>query len=198
MDHSAKAAQIRNTATEKIKEVQADRSLSDVGKGQQIRTIREKANSEIAQLRQSRDGELNARAKTLRSQLFTPGHKLAATETEKTIGTMSYRDAIFRAESFASPDIALRMIERARATGDDLLARAIAFVSYERNWPTVLDQYIGADDVSRNALNELRTLEAPKGSAQKFQSNMTFSAIPEAPEERAARVAEHSGSANAA
>lgn len=197
MDHLEKATQIRNTATARIKEIQVDGGLSAVGRGGQIREVREAANKKLAALRADSVGEVNARRESLRSQLFGLGHRLSATESEKIATVMSYRDALFRAEAFETPDAALKALLRSRAIGDHQLAMAIATISHERGWHGVVDSFVADSQGMASTLGELRSLEEPKSSAQKFRETLSFSLIPETRAEQIARVASH-GTADAA
>jgi hypothetical protein len=193
MDHVQESAHIRNAALEKIKNIQADGRLSDSGKGEQIATIRTEANKKIAALREKVRDVKADEIETLRKSLFSSNNRGGASETEKITAAMSLRDAVFRADASESPEAALRMIQRARATGDELLAQAVGYVAYERNWHGVVDAFVGPSGSTRDALDKLRALEAPRSAGARFQNSMSFTSIPEQPEERAARVAANAG-----
>ncbi len=79
------------------------------------------------------------------------GHN-AATEVDKQAAKLNYRDALFRADTIADENAALRMLGRAQMTGDKELAKAIAARAYEQGWNRALNDYAGQSEAIQSNL----------------------------------------------
>lgn len=71
--------------------------------------------------------------------------------------SLSYRDALDRAHQIDAGDTraALRLLEQARVTGDDLLSRAILAVAYTNRWNDVVNAYTDANPTAYKDAEEL-------------------------------------------
>ncbi len=184
-----RATTARSRADEEIRRIQADKDLTMEAKGRRIAEIRTKANAEVAKLKATHAKETNeAYGRSLR-HLFAPSYKAAATETEKQLTQLNYRDALFRADGLETPTAAQRMFGRAPMVGDKLLMQAIASVSFERNWTPVLEEFARTSPDVESGLQELQQFESQRGNRQaQFRESVAFSGLNETPEEAKLRM----------
>src|ERR1043166_9247356 len=125
------AIEVRNRAVGRIDAIRVRDDLSNKKKTEMIAAERERANKTITDLRDGHTAERAAQRETLKSRLFGLGHKANATEADKHAAITSFRDAQFRVAGLGSQDEARRLLQRARMSGDRLLARAIGSLAYE-------------------------------------------------------------------
>ncbi len=185
----SEAFQKRSATEAQIKTIQNDKDLTDEAKAKRIAPLRATLNSYLAQERGSAAASRDEQhTKTLR-KLFGLSVRQSASETEKIAVMQSHRDALFRADGLTKPEDAHRLLERARLVGDELLARGIALVSYERSWAEVLEAYASASTDTAGQLSELRMLEDRSMSRQRQMNEaVQYSPIGETAEERAIRM----------
>jgi hypothetical protein len=184
-----KAMSLRQSAVEKIRAVQADKDLTVGAKARRIAEIREAANKKISELKSAHVKEQFEQSDKLHHRLFGLSFKITATESDKTLERMSYRDALFRADSIEKPQDALRLLGRARMVDDKLLSKAIAAIAYERDWAGVLDDYAGTSEAVAEDFQALNIYEMGRINAQnRVSDSMSFSQIPESKEEQTARM----------
>jgi hypothetical protein len=188
-DFMAKANRTREEASAEIARAQTDPDLTIEAKGRTISAIRTKANKEIERLgREYAAAQVSERDDAHRA-LFGLTFKVGATEADKTAAQASYRDAIFRADALTDSQHALRMFGRGQMVGDMILMRAIAAVSYERGWDSVLRDFGATSETVAAALNELMVSEQRRTNLQvRTNAGMTFSMIPETSEELTVRL----------
>ncbi len=189
MDALEKAANTRRTAEEKIRAIQADKDLTADAKARHIAEIRGKANPEVAKQREAHGAEAAERRASLHRRLFGLSFKLAAMESDKELARMSYRDALAKSDAVASPDEALKALERAGRTGDAMMTKAVLCVSHERGWNSVLESHAHTNESFSEGLQELQGLERRAANRQiQFRESMAFSNVRETPEEMNARM----------
>jgi hypothetical protein len=192
-EHLQKASEIRRAAEQRISEIQGQKEPADSEKVKRIMEIRAWANEQIeTQKRLHARTRNEARTRVMR-RIFGLGFAAGVGEGEKALVRTSYRDAIFRAQSAATPDEAQLFLERANATGDGLLARAVALIAFERGWHDILALYLEAHESARNALAELHAMDRAQKREQQFLETVAFSQIAETEEEQAARLAAEEG-----
>ncbi|HEX8140841.1 MAG TPA: hypothetical protein VF544_24960 [Pyrinomonadaceae bacterium] len=188
-EHLQKASEIRRAAEQRVADIQLHTEPDDAARVKQIMEIRAWANEQIeTQKRLHAQTRREARTRLLR-RIFGLGFASGVTEGEKAMVRASYRDAIFRAQSAATPDEGQLFLDRANAIGDALLARAVALIAFERNWHDVLAAYLETHESARTALAELHALDRAQKREQQFLETVAFSQIAETAEERAARLA---------
>ncbi len=184
-----KAMSLRQSAVEKIRAVQADKDLTVGAKARRIAEIREAANKKISELKSAHAKEQYEQSDKLHQRLFGLGFPLGTNEADKQLERMSYRDALFRADSMEKPEDALRLLGRARMVNDKLLAKAIAAIAYERDWAGVLNDYSGTSEAIAEDFQALNIYEQGRINAQnRVSDSMAFSGISETPEETKARM----------
>ena len=189
MNAHEKVSNLRHKAEEKIRAIQADKDLTADAKARRIAEIRGKTNPEVAKQRTAHGAETEERRARLQRRLFGLSFKITATESDKELARMSYRDALSRADSIKSPDDAQKAIFRAQRMGDGMLEKAVLNVAFERAWNSVLETYAATDESFSEALQELQGLERRAANRQiQFSESMAFSNIRETPEEIQARM----------
>jgi len=189
MNALEKVSNLRHKAEEKIRAIQADKDLTADAKARRIAEIRGKTNPEVAKHRTAHSAETAERRASLQRRLFGLSFKLTATESDKELARMSYRDALSRADGIKSPDDAQKAIFRAQRMGDGMLEKAVLNVAFERAWNSVLETYAATDESFSEALQELQGLERRAANRQiQFSESMAFSNIRETAEEIQARM----------
>jgi hypothetical protein len=188
-EHLQKASEIRRAAEQRIADIQGLEELDDSARVKQIMEIRAWANEQIeTQKRLHAQTRREARTRILR-RIFGLGFVAGVSEGERALVRTSYRDAIFRAQSAATPDEGQLFLDRANAVGDALLARAVALIAFERGWHDVLAAYLETHEASRTTLAELHAMDRAQKREQQFLETVAFSQIAETAEEQAARLA---------
>jgi hypothetical protein len=184
-----RATTARSRADEEIRRIQADKDLTMEAKGRRIKEIREKANNEVSKLKATHAKEKSETRDRLHRRVFGLSFKAGATETEKLLTQANYRDALFRADGLQKPEDALRMFGRAQMIDDKLLMKAIAAVSYEQDWGSVLNDYASTSPDVESGLQELQQFEGQLGNRQaQFRELTAFSGLNETPEEAKLRM----------
>jgi hypothetical protein len=72
--------------------------------------------------------------------------------------SLSYRDALDRANQITGTRDALALLEQARVSGDDILARAVLSVAYTNGWADVINAYTASNPQNEAAADELWSL----------------------------------------
>ncbi len=188
-DYLTRASELRASAAARIKEIQSDKDLTETAKGKRNAEIRVPTNEKLTAYKNKHEAEKMETRDKLHRQLFGIGHRFGATEADIQAAKLNYRDALFRADSIADENAALRLLGRAQMTGDKELAKAIAAVSYEKGWNRALNDYAGQSEAIQSNLQELLDYERRVGNAQdRMTESMSFTQIPETPEEQKARM----------
>lgn len=182
------ANNVRNNAAARIKEIQSDRDLTAQAKAKRIAEIRQTANETLKTLRGEYEKERSERASGLKRQLFGLSFKSTATDADRHLARMNYRDAMFRTDSLKDAREAERLFTRAQTAGDKELMKAIAAKAYETGWGNILDSYAGESPDIASGLEELVGTERDGNSQSRFATSMQFTQIAETPEEREVRM----------
>ncbi len=184
-----KASELKNNADSQIREIQIDKDLTQTAKAKRIAEIRAKTNEKITVFQTEHYQSKKETRDTLHHRLFGLGFSFGATEADKQAAKLNYRDALFRSDSIADENAALRMLGRAQMTGDKELAKAIASVSYEKGWSRALNDYASQSEALQSNLQELIDYERSLGNAQiRANESMSFAQIAETQEETKARM----------
>jgi hypothetical protein len=184
-----KAAELKANADSQIREIQANRDLTQTAKAKRIAEIRAKTNEKITAFQTEYHNEKKQTRDSLHHRLFGLGFSFGASEADKQSAKLNYRDALFRADTIADENAALRMLGRAQMTGDKELAKAIASVSYEKGWSRALNDYASQSEAIQSNLQELIDYERSLGNAQiRANESMSFGQIGETQEETKARM----------
>jgi hypothetical protein len=184
-----KASELKNNADSQIREIQIDKDLTQTAKAKRIAEIRAKTNEKITVFQTEHYQSKKETRDTLHHRLFGLGFSFGATEADKQAAKLNYRDALFRSDSIADENAALRMLGRAQMTGDKELAKAIASVSYEKGWSRALNDYASQSEALQSNLQELIDYERSLGNAQiRANESMSFAQIAETQEEQKARM----------
>ena len=148
-----------------------------------------KTNEQIATYkRESIKGNTETRD-NLHRRVFGLSFPLTATEADKQAARLNYRDALFRADSITDENQALRQLGRARMTGDNELAKAIAARAYEQGWDRTLNEYASQSESIKRNLKELIDYERDLGNVKiRVADSASFSMLPESTEEQVARL----------
>ncbi len=184
-----KASELKNNAASQIGEIQTDKDLTQTAKAKRIAEIRAKTNEKITAFQSEYYQSKKEQRDTLHHRLFGLGFSFGASEADKQSAKLNYRDALFRADTIADENAALRMLGRAQMTGDKELAKAIASVSYEKGWSRALNDYASQSEAIQSNLQELIDYERSLGNAQiRANESMSFAQIAETQEEQKARM----------
>jgi hypothetical protein len=184
-----KAAELKNNADSQIKQIQIDKDLTQTAKAKRIAEIRVKTNEKITACKSDYYESKKEARDTLHRRLFGLSFPLGATESDKQSAKLNFRDALFKSDTIADENAALRLLGRAQMTGDKELGKAIAARAYEEGWSRALNDYAGQSESLQNNLRELIDYERSLGTAQiRASESMGFSQIPETSEEQKARM----------
>jgi hypothetical protein len=184
-----KAAELKNNAASQIREIQLDRDLTATAKAKRIAEIRVRTNEKITRFQSEYYESKKETRDTLHHRLFGLGFPFGASEADKQAAKLNYRDALFRADTIADENAALRMLGRAQMTGDRELAKAIAARAYEKGWSRALNDYASQSEAIQNNLQDLINYERSLGNAQiRANESMSFAQIAESAEELTARM----------
>ncbi len=184
-----KAAELKANADSQIRQIQIDKDLTQTAKAKRIQEIRARTNEKITAFQSEHYQSKKETRDTLHHRLFGLGFPFGATEADKQAAKLNYRDALFRADTIADENAALRMLGRAQMTGDKELAKAIASVSYEKGWSRALNDYASQSEALQSNLQELLNYERSLGNAQiRANESMSFAQIAETQEETKARM----------
>ncbi|MGH3810272.1 MAG: hypothetical protein ACRDRU_27360 [Pseudonocardiaceae bacterium] len=149
---------VRQTSEKTYAGIRADPNLSDVGKRKAMAAAWLKCSTTLAEIRATETDAVAARRSFLEGQLFGIG-------SGGPMAAADYRDAQDRAEQSAQPKDAFKLLDRTTRTQDETLAKAVAAHAVEQGWCDVLDRYAATRPAVRDALAELRWIDAEMGSS---------------------------------
>lgn len=139
-------ASIGRRFTERLKAVRSDKTLSADGKrlkiAQEYSAARKAFDEADAAAREKAAADVGAAERALFGVAGLPGDPATI--------AVSQRDALDRADALKTPEQAQRLLARAMTTGDEVLARAVLRVAWERTslatpaWAAVVEQYRAA------------------------------------------------------
>lgn len=157
--------QIRQGLTDTLNQLRTRRDLSTEGLQRQAAKAYVAARDEMRKARQADGADLQAQQDRLLQKLFGNPN---STDPSSVI---SFRDAQDRAAQLATAEEAMELLERAKLTGDVLLAQAVAMRAADRawvgmgnsTWGAVLDAW-AAGTPKDDVLTELGTLSRSRAS----------------------------------
>lgn len=159
-DAAKQAAKIHSTMQQAVDEIRGNADLTDEGRTRQLATVYAKAREAMHTLRQEFEAERATTAKQLNREVF--GYSADA-----GVDLMLVRDAADRVSRVTEPDEAVRLLEMAEDTGDEVLARAVAQHAHRNNvgllgaaWGQVLGAYL---EERPDMANRLEQLEGTQG-----------------------------------
>ena len=177
------AAMIQNRTTyrERLADIEADENLSSTGRHAEAVELCEKAKAKHEALRAEYDAEVEETRASLRKKAFSPQFGYLTDQAEKIATRAAYAAAMDRASSMDAGELRAAL-ERAFRADDELSARAIAHVAWEKGESRVLEAYMEHDKGSD--LRRLYQFEASYGdrrtAQRKFEQRIAFS-LPEWP-----------------
>ena len=176
-------AMIQNRAIykERLADIERDENLSSTGRHAEAVELCEKAKAKHEALRAEYDAEVEETRASLRKKAFSPQFGYLTDQAEKVATRAAYAAAMDRASSMDAGELRAAL-ERAFRADDELSARAIAHVAWEKGESRVLEAYMEHDKGSD--LRRLYQFEASYGdrrtAQRKFAHKVAFS-MPEWP-----------------
>jgi len=166
-----RAAYKRNLA-----EVEADDNLSSTGKHEAAVELHQKATTRHEQLRAAYDVEVEETREALRKAAFAPQFGAFHDQAAKIATRAHYSAAMERASSMDAGELRAAL-ERALRAEDEVAARAIAHVAWEKGAGRVLEAYMERD--KGGDLRRLYAFENRYGdrrpAQRKFEQRIAFS-----------------------
>lgn len=179
----ASAKRIQATYRSTVQAIRLDQSLSDQGKREKFADAYRTAKTGLDSLKQGHAADIEKQQQELRKAAFGLSYPLNATEGDKELIRMSYRDAMGRVNAISTADDALKTLQEAQVIGDKQMVKAVAQAAYNKGWNAVLNEYATISPGSADAMRDLTRLEADQQDAMgRFGTGMMFSvdAPPEA------------------
>jgi hypothetical protein len=176
-------AMMQNRAAYKrnLAEVEADDNLSSTGKHEAAVELHQKATTRHEQLRAAYDVEVEETREALRKAAFAPQFGAFHDQAAKVATRAHYSAAMERASSMDAGELRAAL-ERALRAEDEVAARAIAHVAWEKGAGRVLEAYMEHD--KNGDLRRLYEFEGAYGDRRtvqkKFAHKVAFS-MPEWP-----------------
>lgn len=176
-------AMMQNRAAYKrnLAEVEADDNLSSTGKHEAAVELHQKATTRHEQLRAAYDVEVEETREALRKAAFAPQFGAFHDQAAKVATRAHYSAAMERASSMDAGELRAAL-ERALRAEDEVAARAIAHVAWEKGAGRVLEAYMERD--KGGDLRRLYAFENRYGdrrpAQRKFEQRIAFS-LPEWP-----------------
>jgi hypothetical protein len=126
----------------KLEEVRADGDLSREGRARRLKPLYEEAKAEEARLRQARRDELTQRTSDAERKVFAAPPLRGS---DPALAQMNYRFAWDSVDGITDNGELSRKLERAAATGDTALAKAVALRANELGAVGVVKKYLDSD-----------------------------------------------------
>jgi hypothetical protein len=186
------AEKIQDRLRARVADIRARKDLSEDGRQRQLAKAKTDADTEMRKVRAADEAARVQREEQLLRRLF--GNASA----RDAASTVSYRDAMDRAEGLATPDEAFELLARARRSGDDLLARAVGMRALDQArtalpargvaWSAVLDRWAQDEppDIDR-ILIELGALHRASSSPSRLVASVAHT-VPTPPELRGQNI----------
>jgi len=173
--------QNRANCRERLAEIEADESLSSTGKHEEAVELHQAATTKHEQLRAAYDAEVEETREALRKAAFAPQFGAFHDQAAKVATRAAYAAAMDRASSMDAGELRAAL-ERAFRADDELSARAIAHVAWEKGESRVIEHFMEHD--KNGDLRRLYEFEAAYGdrrpAQRKFEQRIAFS-LPEWP-----------------
>ena len=176
-------AMMQNRAAYKrnLAEVEADDNLSSTGKHEAAVELHQKATTRHEQLRAAYDVEVEETREALRKAAFAPQFGAFHDQAAKVATRAHYSAAMERASSMDAGELRAAL-ERALRAEDEVAARAIAHVAWEKGESRVIEHFMEHD--KNGDLRRLYEFEGAYGDRRtvqkKFAHKVAFS-MPEWP-----------------
>ena len=168
--------QNRANCRERLAEIEADESLSSTGKHEEAVELHQAATTKHEQLRAAYDAEVEETRETLRKAAFAPQFGAFHDQAAKVATRAAYAAAMDRASSMDAGELRAAL-ERAFRADDELSARAIAHVAWEKGESRVIEHFMEHD--KNGDLRRLYEFEASYGdrrtAQRKFEQHLAFS-----------------------
>ena len=177
------AAMIQNRTTyrERLGEIERDENLSSTGRHAEAVELCEKAKAKHEALRAAYDAEVEETRQALRKEAFSPKFGYLTDRAEKVATRAAYAAAMDRAAGMSTEELRAAL-ERAFRADDELSARAIAHVAWEKGESRVIEHFMEHD--KNGDLRRLYEFEASYGdrrtAQRKLEQRIAFS-LPEWP-----------------
>jgi len=173
--------QNRANCRERLAEIEADESLSSTGKHEEAVELHQAATTKHEQLRAAYDAEVEETREALRKEAFSPKFGYLTDQATKVATRAAYAAAMDRAAGMSTEELRAAL-ERAFRADDELSARAIAHVAWEKGESRVIEHFMEHD--KNGDLRRLYEFEASYGdrrtAQRKFEQRIAFS-LPEWP-----------------
>ncbi|HEY5454142.1 MAG TPA: hypothetical protein VIJ96_01605 [Acidothermaceae bacterium] len=160
------ANDIREAAEVGYARYRGNGNLSAAGILQGIAKTYLDAKTQMDTLQVSATTGATANLNALMTKVFGIDDLAGGDPVKRAATSMSYRDALDRAQTCETPEDALALLARANTVGDELLARAVAQVAWSNGaigaWADVLDTFASTRPVAERALGELYDLNTSK------------------------------------
>jgi hypothetical protein len=162
-----RAQQVQEDYNRRVVEVRSNPDLSDDGRQRQLAALYQDTRGELNKYAEAEREQLTTRRADLERELFGARKSMGMDAATLAIST---RDAADRASQISSAADAQRLLAQAEATGDDILARAVARVSVQRSdsgirshneaWEGVLRSYLETRPGLMSTVEELAEIES--------------------------------------
>jgi len=177
------AAMIQNRTTykDRLADIEADENLSSTGRHTEAVELHEKAKAKHEALRAAYDAEVEETRQALRKAAFAPQFGAFHDQAAKVATRAHYSAAMERASSMDAGELRAAL-ERALRAEDEVAARAIAHVAWEKGESRVIEHFMEHD--KNGDLRRLYEFEGAYGDRRtvqkKFAHKVAFS-MPEWP-----------------
>lgn len=161
-EHARHATTIRDSA-----------ELSDAGKRSRLAALRRDTGERLSRL----GAEFRAARGAHQEELFRAAFGASAAKDPASLVAM--RDALDRAERARSPREVVALIERAHASGDQMLARAAAAGAWRRQMPEAVRRYTDLYPGQREAVAELVEATRSESGTERMHQRAHFSVPPD-------------------
>ena len=166
----------RATYRERLGEIERDENLSSTGRHTEAVELCEKARAKHEELRAAYDAEVEETRQALRKAAFAPQFGAFHDQAAKVATRAAYAAAMDRAAGMKEEELRAAL-ERALRAEDEVAARAIAHVAWEKGAGRVLEAYMARD--KGGDLRRLYQFEAAYGdrrtAQKKFEQRLAFS-----------------------
>lgn len=171
----------RATYRERLGEIERDENLSSTGRHTEAVELCEKARAKHEELRAAYDAEVEETREALRKAAFAPQFGAFHDQAAKVATRAAYAAAMDRAAGMSTEELRAAL-ERAFRADDELSARAIAHVAWEKGESRVIEHFMEHD--KNGDLRRLYEFEASYGdrrtAQRKLEQRIAFS-LPEWP-----------------
>ena len=170
---------IRASFAAKSKAIKERPDLNDEGRALQLGRAYARSRDEMTKQKRADIERTERRRADLQQRLFGNPRNWDST------ATISYRDALDRADRLKTPDEAAALLERAAMSGDEILGRAVAMKAMGRvgpagmgnhGWAQVVDRWVeGQPPETATNIQELADIVDASNSTQaRFAANMSY------------------------